>query len=305
MSKVSLHALKGNSYFATGIFAIGIYQHDNTTILIDSGSDDGHAKNVYDLLQAQGHSVTAIINTHCHPDHCGGNHFFQKKFPDIKIYATRDEKELIENPNLAPRCFCGGAAPFAGLQHKHIAPQKETCVTNVIAPYSDQKLAIGSAEIKIVTLPGHTPGSIGIITPENILYSGDALFGTETFNKHPMLFYTDIENTLASFKKLASLPVDACVLYHGGVIYDLPNVAKQHEMRILEIKEVILSTLQQQQLSIDLLTQKIMQHYKIPDNIIPFVLTQTAVRAYLTKLEQEKAIKLMVQDGLLQAMAII
>jgi len=305
MPKVSLKHVQVNSYFSNGFLSIGIYIQDKMAILFDSGNDENSAKDVLNALQADGYQITAIINTHCHPDHCGGNYFFQKKFPELKVYAAPEEREFIENPNLAPRCFCGGAAPFAGLKNKLLAPQKPSVITNEITPYQDQTISIAGADFKIITLPGHTPGSIGIITPDNVLYAGDALFGTDTLNKHAILFYTDIGNTLVSLQKLATLKVDACVLYHGGVIDNLAHIAQQHETRILETKNTVLSFINQHALSVDELTQKIMQMHNIPDNIISFTLTQTAMRAYLTQLEYEKAIELKVSEGLLRAVAII
>lgn len=299
MAKVSLKHIRGNSYYINGIFAVGVYRYGNEVLLIDSGSDDHSAKDVADAIASEGYVVDAIINTHCHPDHCGGNYFFQKKYPNLKVYAAHDEKFFIEDPKWAPRCFCGNAAPIAGLKNKHIAPQKPTKVTNTI-PYQDGPLSIKSHNLIIVTLPGHTPGSIGIITPDNILYSGDAIFGQATFTKHPMLFYTDITDTLASFKKLASLNVDTCVLYHGGMINNLSEVVRQHEERVLETKDTILKIIRDTQPSLDVLTQSVMQQYHISGNIISFTLTQTTVRAYVAQLESEGSVTIVVKDGLLQ-----
>ncbi|MCX5923824.1 MAG: MBL fold metallo-hydrolase [Candidatus Dependentiae bacterium] len=299
MLKIVLQQVVGNSYYTTGIFAVGVYRYEDKVILIDSGSDEQSASRVADALQAENYIVRAIINTHCHPDHCGGNYFFQKKYPDVRVFAAHDEKMFIEDPKWAPRCFCGNAAPFSGLKNKHIAPQKPSVVTDTI-PYQDLTLIIDDQKIKIVTLPGHTPGSIGIITQDNVLYSGDALFGASTLSKHPMLFYTDIAQTLSTFKKLKTMSVSACVLYHGGMIENLAEVAQVHEQRILETKDIILSMVQSKELSLDVLTQEVMQHYNITGSVISFTLTQTTVRAYLSMLEDENLIQVIVQDGLLQ-----
>lgn len=301
MPKVTLISVKGNSYICSGFLSIGVYVHGTSAILIDSGGDESCAKDVSNGLEQAGYVVTAIINTHCHPDHCGGNAYFQKKYPDIRIYATHDEQRFIEDTDLAPRCFCGQAQPFSGLLNKYIAPQKSSTVTNVIAPYQDQIIMVGDVSFKVITLPGHTPGSIGIITPDNVLYTGDAIFGEQTFAKHYMLFYTHIGNTLASLKKLTELKIDAFALYHGGVVENLESLAQQHIGRVLETKNTIVAFLQKQSLSIDQLTQKIMQFHNIPNNMVSFVLTQTTVRAYLAQLELEKAIVLGVQDGMLLA----
>ena len=181
MTKITLRKAKGQSYYCSGVFSIGVYVQDKSAILIDSGSDEQSAGKAFEALQAENYTVSTIINTHCHPDHCGGNYYFQKWFPTIKIYAAREEKEFIEDPNIAPRCFCGGAAPFAGLLNKHIAPQKPSIITNPINVNADQTITLHNETVQIISLSGHTPGSIGVITPDNILYSGDALFGQQTF----------------------------------------------------------------------------------------------------------------------------
>lgn len=299
MSKIVLKSVAGNSFYTTGIFAVGVYKYGDKVVLIDSGSDQQSVSVILDSVLAAKCTVTAIINTHCHPDHCGGNYFFQKKYPSLKVYAAYDEKFFIEDPKWAPRCFCGNAASFSGLKNKHLAPQFSSIVTDVV-PYRDEKLIIDDQKFVIVTLPGHTPGSIGIVTADNVLYSGDALFGLQTFRKHPILFYTDIAQTLLTLKKLSSLSVRAFVLYHGGVIENIAEVVSQHEQRILQTKDNILKIIQRNQLSLDLLTQAVMQQYKITGNIISFTLTQTTVRAYVTFLESEGLIQIIVQDGLLQ-----
>lgn len=300
MATVSLKKISGNSYYCDGIFSIGVYAQGSKAVLIDSGSDTQSARDAHQALQAADLTVTAIINTHCHPDHCGGNNFFQKLYPSINIFASHYDAFFIEDSNAALRCFCSGAAPFAGLQTKHLMLQHSTAVSHAIRPYRDQMITVGEIQLQIITLEGHTPGHIGVITPDNILYSGDALFGPETLKKHPVLFYSDIEKTLSTFIKLAQLPVDACVLYHGGVTTNLPDVVRSHEQLITDIQTQLLAILQIESLSIDMITQKMMQQYAIPDSMIAFTLTQTAMRAHLAYLEKRGAITISVEQGLLQ-----
>jgi len=301
MPKLFLQRIKGNSYFCTGVLSIGVYIHNNIAIIIDSGGDENCAKDISKAIQEAGYSIGAIINTHCHPDHCGGNAYFQKNISNLSIYATHDEQLFIENTTLAPRCFCGLATPFEGLQNKYIAPQKTSKITHPIVPYEDQTIVINGVSFKIVTLPGHTPGMIGIITPDNILYSGDALFGESTIEKHPILFYTDIQKTLDSFEKINNLNIDGCLLVHGGPVYDIAAITKRHISKIIETKESILCHLENQSLSIDELTQRVMLQHSIGNNIVAFTLTQTTVRAYLSYLESKQHIILNVTDGLLRA----
>jgi len=304
MPKITLNSVKGNSYFCSGRLSVGVYIHNKTAILIDSGIDRDNAKDINKALVEAGYTVGAIINTHHHADHCGGNNYFQKTYPGLRIFATQFECVFIDSPFMMPLCFCSGALPFAELRNKYLEAEPSV-TTDVIVDYKDQEINIDGALFKIVTLPGHTFGSIGVITPDNVFYAGDAIFADETFNKHGILFYTDINSSLESFKKIATLAVDATVFYHSGVAYELAPVAQKHAQRMIETKDAIASMIKssEQGTSIDVLTQQVMQKYAIPESIMSFTLTKTCVNAYVTQLSLEKEVVLKMSDGLLKVVS--
>ena len=304
MAKINLIQIKGHSYFCEGIFSIGVYIKDNRVILIDSGISKDVAKDVDKALMSKGLQVAAIINTHCHGDHCGGNAFFQQKYPLIKIFSTESERPFIEDPLMAPVCFCGGAAPFEELKScKPIAPQQSSKVTDIITPYQDQKISLCGEIFEVITLPGHTRGMIAIKTPDNVLYCGDAVFGEDTFRKHPILYYTFIGDTLNSFKKLKSLIpcVDGAILYHGGREPNLVLLIEEHEKRILDTKSMILKMIQEHPRSLEEITSRIMQMHQIPDNLISYSLTKVPMQAYVAELEYEKLVEVRVTGGISRA----
>ncbi len=300
MAKIELIQVKGSSFFCSGRLSVGVYKQGDTVILVDSGIDSDTAKNIDAAIKAAGCSVAAIINTHHHPDHCGGNNYFQKKYPDLRIFASQFESVFINNPFTHVLCFCNAAAPSTGLRNKYLEASISV-VTNVITPYEDQVIEINGEQFRIVTLPGHTFGSIGIITPDNVFYCGDAIFGEDTFNKHGVLFYTEIQSSLASFEKITWLQIDATVFYHGGMLATISATASKHARRMLETKDVIAQIINVEGtgLPIDLVTQKIMNIYRIPQSEMSFALTRTCVTAFITQLELEKKIELIMRDGLL------
>lgn len=304
MAKMNLLQVKGNSFFCDGIFSIGVYIKGKVAVLIDSGISKDVAKEVHKVLNAENIQVCALINTHSHGDHCGGNAFFQQKYPEIRIFSTEVEKPFIEDPLMAPICFCGGAAAFEELKKcKPITPQQGSRITDLITPYQDQTLTICGELFEIITLPGHTRGMIAVKTADNVLYCGDAVFGEPTFSKHPILFYTFINETLHSFKKLKLLlpSIESAILYHGGLISDLLSLIEAHEKRILETKHTILEMLNAAPLSMEEVTAKIMQTYKISDDIISYTLTKTPMQAYIAELERENRVEMRVVDGVARA----
>lgn len=301
MAGLSLELVKGNSYYLSGRLSIGVYVKDKQAILFDSGLDDAGAKKIEKELKKHGVTVAAIVNTHHHVDHCGGNNYFQKTIKNLKIYSTAWEKAFIEHPFLETCAFCCGAEPHAGLRNRHIeaAPSK---VTDVIEIYEDQEITILGEKFQIITLPGHTAGMIGIITPDNVLYCGDAVFGQETFLKHDILFYTNISDSILSLQKIKQLKVDVTVLFHGGPEIALPELCEKHVVKLEQTAELMLKIIKDLKLaSIDAITQYVMQYFNLPDDITRFALTRTSVVAFVSYLEHKKMLDIVVSAGMLKA----
>lgn len=95
MGKLAIQFVRGASAFLTGRLSIGLFIKNNDVVLIDSGIDKQTAKQVDDALHVMQLTPRAIINTHSHADHCGGNAYFQKKYK-LDIFATQWEKAFIE-----------------------------------------------------------------------------------------------------------------------------------------------------------------------------------------------------------------
>jgi glyoxylase-like metal-dependent hydrolase (beta-lactamase superfamily II) len=57
-------------------------------IVFDTGRHREHAQQVLDLARAQDQPIAAIINSHWHLDHVGGNPLLRAAFPAIVVYAS-------------------------------------------------------------------------------------------------------------------------------------------------------------------------------------------------------------------------
>src|SRR4051812_9455055 len=61
---------------------------EDGTIIIDTGRHADHAKRVLDAAARNGKAPVAVINTHWHLDHIGGNLAVRQRFPKATIYAS-------------------------------------------------------------------------------------------------------------------------------------------------------------------------------------------------------------------------
>jgi glyoxylase-like metal-dependent hydrolase (beta-lactamase superfamily II) len=57
-------------------------------IVFDTGRHPEHARQLLDYARSQGRPIAAIINSHWHLDHVGGNPQLRAAFPDIAVYAS-------------------------------------------------------------------------------------------------------------------------------------------------------------------------------------------------------------------------
>ena len=114
-------------------------------LVIDPGAP---APALLDFLREEGLHVLAVLNTHGHYDHVGGNAYIAARL-ETRFYLHRADRSLAT---------------------------KTTGPAFVFSDYPENgRLQLGSLEVGIIRTPGHSPGSVCLKIGE-ILFSGDTLF---------------------------------------------------------------------------------------------------------------------------------
>jgi glyoxylase-like metal-dependent hydrolase (beta-lactamase superfamily II) len=57
-------------------------------IVFDTGRHQGHTQQILDFARSQNRPLAAIINSHWHLDHVGGNPLLRAAFPAVQVYAS-------------------------------------------------------------------------------------------------------------------------------------------------------------------------------------------------------------------------
>jgi len=136
--------------------------------------DPSEAKPVLKYLQDHGIRLTAILNTHHHGDHTGGNRELLKHFPGIPIYGGAGDRGRIP-----------GQSVFL----------KE-----------GDEISVSGAKARIIEVPGHTKFHIAYYfvaeDGRGDLFSGDTVFGGTIGN----IFEESLEAMFESIQKIRALP---------------------------------------------------------------------------------------------------
>ncbi len=277
----ALKKIKGNTYYIDSAVNIGVIVNSKKkAIIVDTGLDDNMGRKILRILKEEGLTPLAIINTHSHADHCGGNNFIKKRF-DIPTYASAFEKAIIENPLLEP-FYLYSAKPLTALENKFLMA-KESRVEFTI---EEGEIEIAGIILNILSLKGHSPAMIGIATPDNIIFSGDAFFSTKILDKYPLSYYTDIKNTIKTLLYLKTLKYDYFLPSHGELLKSPLSTIDAGLRQIKEIGNNIIEFCIRPKSREEILAH-IVEAYEIKLNIQQYYLTSSTISAYLSYLTDE------------------
>lgn len=143
--------------FQTNCFVV--YRPGRAAWLIDVGQDPGP---MLDFVEQAELSVEKIILTHAHADHIAGVAEALQRFPGTPIYIHEAEKDFPADASLNLSIY---------ISQPIVAPDPTDTLTH------GQSLDLDGLLFEIRHTPGHSPGGITLVQPDNHLaIVGDTLF---------------------------------------------------------------------------------------------------------------------------------
>jgi hydroxyacylglutathione hydrolase len=182
----------------TGTVNFFIYKEDEQAICIDAGFGRHLILRELDRLGLHPSEVTHVFLTHSDFDHVDGLAVFE----EAEIYLSSDEEPMIT----------GRAARMLGFLYN----------SKIKRPYhllrDNDVVAAGSINIRAISTPGHTAGSMSYLVNESILFAGDTfkLIDGQVFPKRRYI-NMNTEQQKESIRKLARLDTVqlACTAHNG------------------------------------------------------------------------------------------
>ncbi|HEY68097.1 MAG TPA: MBL fold metallo-hydrolase [Thermoflexia bacterium] len=276
---------------------MGLVAQEGKGLLIDTGLDKDTARRALRAADELGVALEGVFLTHAHADHFGGAHFLQRRL-EVPLYAPTLEAAMMENPIIEPLYLFGGAAPIGELRHKFTLA-KPCRIDHVVEP---GPLEIGPFHVEVVPLPGHAPNQVGVAVGE-VLFCADAVFPTETLQKHKVTFCVDLDETLATLEQLPNLPYARFAPGHGPAYEvgdEITCACAANRERLEEVRERVYAALGEPLKTSDLV-QRVADHFGLQlATATAYFLTRTTVLAALSSLERAgKVIAIMGDNRLL------
>ena len=189
-------------------------------IVIDTGRHAAHQEKILAAARERGKPIAAIINSHWHLDHSGGNQELRAVFPNAEIIAStaiegaltgflaasrKDAEAFLASGQAPPEQAAEIRGDFAAMDHpddlRPTQPVTARGVRKVAGRTLDLRLARHAA----------TAGDVWVYDPQSrTLFSGDLVVAFA-----PFLDTACVTGWLAALDEIAAVPFTALVPGHG------------------------------------------------------------------------------------------
>ena len=291
-------ALEGKTAYVADSTNIGVYDlGDGRCILIDSGYSSGHAEAIRQLLQEQGLRVAGIIITHAHSDHCGGNHYFQEQ-ENCRILASPRVAIMLNHPILMSEVIYSAAPPRV-LTNRYLLPNSSRVTDELPIGMNE----IEGATFEILDLNGHSSGQIGVRTPDNIIFTGDALITPAELNTHHTIVIYNLEIHQRTLQQLAEQSAQLFIPSHGEPFSSAEPVVQANQ----EFIDGVLSLIEQYCVagrSREQVVSHVIECYGMAMSSSQYYTLLSTISALLTGLIHQRRIKMRYRNGNIEFSAV-
>lgn len=258
------------------------------TGLTNSGWIDGVVIDTCDdEVPYAGVAVEHLLITHGHADHFAAGASVRDE--GARVWAARDDASMVENPDINIRGLFSWAKPGDFLVTKLF--RGTPCpVDALLEAWSDPRATA-------VPLPGHTLGHTGLLTADRVLFTGDALYQTEIWERHPLPYAIDPSEVASSLERIRELDFDWLVPGHGRIIdrEEAESHIDHHLSELGRIAEFIVERLRLERTTEEAIAL-VSAERGLSENPAGYWLAVTTVKGFLGDLLSQGRIEFFVRD---------
>ena len=289
--------LADHCYYLPGSVNVGLVtRQDGKAVLIDTGGDKEAGRAIRKGLEAASLTAVAIVNSHSHADHYGGNDYLARNL-GLPVWAPEFEEAVLRYPYLEPMVLYGGAAPLVGLRNKWLEakPSPVDHVYEVV----DGPMTVGDIRFERIVTSGHAVRQVALgVGP--VCYAADAFFGAEVLDKYEIPFVHDVGGQLATLDRLLTLDYEIFLPGHGAPTNDMAAAVEANRRAIMRTADWVREALSAPATTSEVVHRVTARLSNPPNSLSTYFLMHSCVLAYLSWLTAQGEVTPTVADGTLR-----
>jgi glyoxylase-like metal-dependent hydrolase (beta-lactamase superfamily II) len=274
---------------------IGVLVNDvGQIVLVDTGLNESSAKKALKVVREElGGEVAAVLTTHAHADHFGGNATIVKRTGAV-VHAPKFDEAFLRYPTLQPASLFGGADPLDTLRGNFLLADASP-VDVLVEPGAHQIAGIG---VEAVPLYGHSPGQLGYLAGD-VFFCADVVLPANVLDKYRIPYLFSLTEHLAALERARGTPHRVAVAGHGlildaGQLEAAVDLNRALAERVVEAMLDLTATPR----SAEAILEGLLRRFDAPVADAPsFYLLQPTVFAFLSHLHRTGEIGHEVRDG--------
>jgi hydroxyacylglutathione hydrolase len=160
--------------------------------------------------------VKRVIMTHTHLDHIGCLPDILEAAPGVEVWAHKDESAYLERGD--DRIVFGNKMFESMIRAQYTIPDGYFTMKVHKKLEGGEDLTLGGVKFRVIHLPGHSAGSIGLFNEEHkLLMPGDTIYADGAIGRYDLFSASPSELKL-SLSLIAELGVEILLPCHNRIV---------------------------------------------------------------------------------------
>lgn len=230
-----IHILGDTYVIDTGDQYVPFYDlGEGNIVLLDSGYKEDMGL-IEGAISSKGYRVAAIACTHAHVDHAGNNAYFREKYGCLIVMP---ELEALLTSNVLNLKLMNQYLSMTDINERvgHII-----CETDIRVPLEDTKVELFGKILRFIPTVGHTTAHMSIVTPDDVIYLGDAIISTEVLSGMKLPYMFSVLDYIETLKVIQNFTFKKYLIAHRGSSDEIWSIARKNIEGCMARIEIIYS----------------------------------------------------------------
>lgn len=263
-------------------------------VLVDTGLNETSAKKALKTVREEfGGEVVAILTTHAHADHFGGNAAVVKR-TGAAVHAPAFDEAFLRYPLLQPIFLYGGADPIDTLRGNFLLADPSP-VDVVVQPGRHEVVGI---PIEVIPLYGHSPGQLGYLVGD-VFFCADVVLPASVLAKYKIPYLYSLTDHFQALETARDIDHRVALPGHGAVLDrgELLSLIDANADLANRVADAVLEIAEEPQTA-EAILQALLQRFGVPVSDAPsFYLLQPTASAFLSHLHRTGLVSHEVHGG--------